>query len=221
LENVFIHDINNLLTGLRGWSDILTRRPQDALTIAQRIVSLSSHLTQEVQNQQFMMLAERGELKVANEPVGVNIILEGIKTFFSGYPVENVSRLDIIDRHDEITLHSCQPLLTRVLANMVKNAMEAALPPEKIRVWFEFCEGQPGFFVHNPGEIPDEIAAQIFKRSFSTKNTSGRGLGTYSMKLFGEQYLGGEVGFTSNKSDGTTFFIKFAVDQYSYMSTRT
>lgn len=45
----------------------------------------------------------------------------------------------------------------------------------------------------------------VFKRYFSTKSKSGRGIGTYSMKLFGERYLGGKVGFYC--SEGVTVFI--------------
>ena len=49
---------------------------------------------------------------------------------------------------------------------------------------------------------------QIFQRSFSTKGQPGRGIGTYSIKLFGETYLGGR-GFVSpaEAPEGTTFSI--------------
>ena len=59
------------------------------------------------------------------------------------------------------------------------------------------------FRVNNPGVIPANIRTQIFQRSFSTKG-HGRGLGTYSMKLFGENYLNGKVYFQSNEKQGTT-----------------
>jgi len=32
-------------------------------------------------------------------------------------------------------------------------------------------------------------------------------LGTYSMKILGEQSLGGTVDFTTSETEGTTFFI--------------
>ena len=38
--------------------------------------------------------------------------------------------------------------------------------------------------------MPDEVKAQIFERSFSTKGR-GRGIGTYSIKLLTERYLEG------------------------------
>jgi signal transduction histidine kinase len=55
--------------------------------------------------------------------------------------------------------------------------------------------------------MPEEIQLQVFQRSFSTKASSGRGIGTYSMKLLGEHYLGGKVAFTSREPEGTEFTV--------------
>ena len=63
------------------------------------------------------------------------------------------------------------------------------------------------FLVHNPGAMPEEVQEQIFQRSFSTKAKNGRGVGTYSIKLFTEKYLGGRVSFTSTEHEGTTFTV--------------
>ena len=96
--------------------------------------------------------------------------------------------------------------------------MEATKPPERINVKFEIRDGQPCFIIHNPGLIPNEIALQIFKRSFSTKSSHSRGLGTYSMRLFGEKYLGGQVSFTTDEQNGTSFFMTLPAEQYSGMN---
>ena len=63
------------------------------------------------------------------------------------------------------------------------------------------------FQVHNQGEIAPEHRSRIFQRSFSTKGSSGRGLGTYAMKLFGENVLRGQVSFETG-AEGTTFWIR-------------
>ena len=65
------------------------------------------------------------------------------------------------------------------------------------------------FQVHNRGEIPEGHRSRIFQRSFSTKGSAGRGLGTYAMKLFGESVLGGQVDFETSV-EGTTFWIRLA-----------
>jgi sensor histidine kinase regulating citrate/malate metabolism len=54
--------------------------------------------------------------------------------------------------------------------------------------------------------MPRKVRNQIFKRSFSTKGED-RGLGTYSILLLTERYLGGTVAFTSKVEDGTRFWI--------------
>lgn len=61
------------------------------------------------------------------------------------------------------------------------------------------------FHVHNPGVKPRDVQLQLFQRSFSTKAGQGRGLGSYSVKLFGERYLKGRVFFTSREEEGTIF----------------
>jgi sensor histidine kinase regulating citrate/malate metabolism len=90
---------------------------------------------------------------------------------------------------------------------MTKNALEAIHEGETVRVAFARQEGGPVFRVSNPGVIPEPVQLQLFKRSFSTKAQQGRGIGTYSMKLFGERYLGGRIGFESTPENGTTFWI--------------
>jgi signal transduction histidine kinase len=77
-----------------------------------------------------------------------------------------------------------------------------------IRFWVEHTDKDVSFHVWNHQAIPPRNRLRIFQRNFSTKSDSGRGLGTYSMKLFGETYLGGEVGCVSSETDGTTFHLR-------------
>ena len=102
--------------------------------------------------------------------------------------------------------------MVRVLTNMLKNAFEATPRGGQVNLGCEADENLCTFSVHNPDEIPEAVAAQIFRRSFSTKAETGRGLGTYSMKLFGERYLHGQVSFRSDPKDGTVFWITIPVD---------
>ena len=99
-------------------------------------------------------------------------------------------------------------LLLRILSNMGINALEAAETGATISLSFQLTDGRPRFSVHNPGVIGEAVAAQIFQRSFSTKAKAGRGLGTYAMKILGENVLGGTVAFTSTADAGTEFHIQ-------------
>ncbi len=109
---------------------------------------------------------------------------------------------------EEFTFSSDETLLMRVIGNMTKNALEAIKSGETITLSCSKKDDKIRFSVQNPGEMPQEAKLQVFQRSFSTKG-SGRGLGTYSIKLLGEQYLNGKVGFTSSSEEGTIFFGDF------------
>ena len=95
---------------------------------------------------------------------------------------------------------------------MVKNAVEATAENGKVRITCSKKHGFVQFSVNNPGEIDKDTQMQIFQRSFTTKG-HGRGLGTYSMKIFGENYLKGKVYFRSTEKLGTTFTIELPLEQ--------
>jgi sensor histidine kinase regulating citrate/malate metabolism len=96
-------------------------------------------------------------------------------------------------------------LLFRILGNMLKNGLEAISPGQAVTIGCSERGDDVAFWIHNPGVMPDQVQLQMFQRSFSTKGQPGRGIGTYSMKLLGERYLGGRVEFVSRDPDGTTF----------------
>ena len=94
---------------------------------------------------------------------------------------------------------------------MTINALEATEENGIVKIWSEQEGNLLSFYVWNAQEIPQEITNRIFQRNFSTKEQAGRGIGTFSMKLFGEEILGGQVSFSSSKKDGTTFKFTYPV----------
>lgn len=69
-----------------------------------------------------------------------------------------------------------------ILANLVKNAIEAAGPGHEVTV--DLRDGDPvRVSVHNPGEVPPEIASRFFEKYVSAGKSGGTGLGTYSARM--------------------------------------
>jgi signal transduction histidine kinase len=218
LEQMFLHDLANTVSGLRGWAARLRQaRPGEpiGLRAAQRIDLLSGQLEREIDDHRALVLAESGVLTASPRSLRAADVLGDVETVFSFHPAGEGKRLEIEAPPPELEVWSDPALLVRVLVNMVRNALEASAAGGTARVradtvgptWHPPANGsarQVRFAVHNDGAIPPEVQLRIFQRSFSTK-ARGRGLGTYGMKLLGERVLGGEVTFRSDPASGTTF----------------
>jgi hypothetical protein len=213
LERTFFHDILNTVGGLMGWSSLMQSiEGLDPKQAAMRILLLSRRLKQEIEEQRRLLEAENGTLSLDKKPAQVREVLDSIRSVFEGHDAANGKLLDIAETEERDQICTDPMLLARILTNMTKNALEAIPAGETVRVNFERREGHPVFMVSNPGLIPEQVQLQLFKRSFSTKSAKGRGIGTYSMKLFGERYLGGRVGFESTAEKGTTFWIELPIE---------
>jgi hypothetical protein len=133
-------------------------------------------------------------------------ILRDVGVLLDRHSLAKDRKVLILPAPEEL-IHTDPELLSRVVLNMAVNAVEASFTGESITLSAQLEGSSICFQVHNLGEIPEKIRHRIFQRSFSTKGTVGRGLGTYVMKLFGEGVLHGEVGFETGRQ-GTTFWIR-------------
>jgi len=203
-ERTFFHDFLNDIAGIEVWGEILGReRPEEA---AKKILAITHHLKEEILFQKALLQAENGDLPVDLRSSHAREIVDDLRTVFRFHKVLEGRQLLVLPAPEDARLVTDSSLLLRVLINMVKNALEATPPGGAVRVWFEWHGKRPGFVVHNDAVIPLEDRLRIFERSFSTKGM-GRGIGTFSMKLFGEGYLRGRVSFTSGEAEGTKFSI--------------
>lgn len=203
LEEVFLHDVLNVIAGIYGWTALL---PSDVhQEAAQQITTLMESLREEVMGQRTLLAAERGDLVTHANVIPVAALFAKIESIFTHHPVAEGRILTVAAPAAAEQITSDQSLLIRILSNMLKNAYEATPPGGEVRLSFARQRDSVSLLVHNPGVIPEQVQLRLFERSFSTKSQQGRGLGTYSMKLYGERYLGGKVGFTSTEQEGTTF----------------
>ncbi|MBD3320638.1 MAG: hypothetical protein GF350_06045 [Chitinivibrionales bacterium] len=208
LERSFLHDMRNTIAGLAGWGDMLPMEDNPRFA-AKKIVRLSEILSKEIEDHYTLLLAENGDLGIKTRVAKAGNILDSAESIFSRHKLAKNKNI-VYKRNDrEKEFTTDQDLLVRIVTNMIKNALEATPSGGTVTVWYEEQDERPGFKVHNEGEIPEHVARRIFQRSFSTKTRKGRGIGTYSMKLFGEYYLKGSVAFTTSASTGTIFSFHF------------
>jgi len=205
LERIFFHDLMNALGSLHGVISLIRERDHPDPVHMEILEATYNSLFDSISEQKQYSLAESGQLSVRKEEIHTRDLLIEVTLPFSGNSTYR-SAVEVEETIAEMTIVSDPALLGRVLTNMVKNALEASVPGNPVRIGTGLSGKNIRFWVHNQGMIPREVQQQIFERSFSTKG-KGRGLGTFSMKLIGETYLGGKVDFSSDAENGTIFMI--------------
>jgi len=204
LQRTFFHDVLNTAGCIRGYAEYLGDYAAADRDVCQRMAGLTDQLIEEIQAQRDLLQAESGDFKVQVTPVKAVQLLEELRGQYLKHEVANGREIVVKTTFDG-TLLTDRRLLTRVLGNMLKNALEATPKGGAVSIACSKSDGTISFLVTNPDVMPLEVQLQVFQRSFSTKGDAGRGIGTYSMKLFGERYLGGQVDFVSRYPEGTRF----------------
>lgn len=209
LEQIFIHDLVNSAGGISGLSDVLeyAQNEEKKKQVIDVIGKTSKVLLEQILSFRHIISAESGELEVVNSEFDTNFVIdEAIHIVTNNKSLMATFKKDVSS--DSVLLVSDKVLLSRILVNMLKNAAEAENNSDSVILIGAIQEqGHIKFWVKNNNVIPGNTQKQIFQRSFSTKG-SNRGLGTYSMKLLGENYLKGKVGFVSNEVDRTIFYVE-------------
>ena len=209
MERVFFHDITNTITGLVGSSEMLLKEcPPELQARMKTVHELAMQLSKDIQMQKYLVHPDMASRDPQLVRASLQDIIIKIQRLFSDHPLLEGKTLTITPQLPETELWTDPYILIRVLVNMITNALEASQPGEEVRVSAEVQAHQVVFSVWNQQHIPDFIAGRIFQRNFTTKPENGHGLGTYSMKLFGETLLEGDVGFLTSETDGTIFYIK-------------
>lgn len=208
LERIFFHDIMNTSQIIEGYASLL----KDSISsheseIAQIICDATNHLVDEIKIQRELLSAESGELRVTLQQVYPHDMMHIVLTHFAESAANKGCYLDETDHCKKVIVTTDKTLLIRSLTNLVKNAIESSKEGETVHLnsWYE--DEKVFFSVQNRSVMNDEVQLQIFSRSFSTKG-SGRGWGTYSVKLLVEEYLQGKVSFISKEDIGTIFTIE-------------
>jgi signal transduction histidine kinase len=209
LERVFFHDVLNTAGGVKGLADFLAQpglSDEEAREMAAMLSEAAGQLIEEICAQRTLTSAEHGDLKVNSQDIDSRDMLNRILHQFHSADVAEGKVLKMDPSAEDFCFRSDPVLLRRVLTNLVKNALEAVDEGGAVTLGSYAKGDSVCFTVHNLTVMPDKVQRQIFTRSFSTKE-SGRGLGTYSIKLFTEKYLRGKVSFVSDAKEGTRFTV--------------
>lgn len=210
LERTFFHDILNHAGAVKGMVNFLKQNPsldEDGRELATLAQTAAEWLIESIHSQRDLLAAEEGSLSVRIGSLRSQAILRELVNTYQCHPCAEGRQIVVDPAAEDLAFDSDRQLLLRVLGNLIKNALEASVPGQTIRIGCRRDGEGVRFVVHNEAVMPPEVQHQIFRRSFSLKG-AGRGLGTYSVRLFTQEYLRGQVSFTSRAAEGTTFTIR-------------
>jgi len=209
LERIFFHDLLNSAGGLNGLLTILKEGadPDEANELISLSEEASRDILEEILLHRQIRAAESGELHVKIEPVNSKELLASAIGKIKLHEVGKGKEVLISDNCSDVYFETDRILFQRVIINLLKNALEATPQGGVVITGVESRGESVRVWVKNDQVIPDDVQMQLFQRSFSTKG-SGRGIGTYSIRLLAENYLKGKVSFISNASEGTIFTVE-------------
>lgn len=214
LERTFFHDIMNRAGALEGVSTILADEdlsPAERTDFVAMLSVAARALVDEIRSQRTLLAAEKGELAVQSTDCESLELLRNAAAASQAFGLGNDKQVVVQPDAHSIRFQSDAVLLGRILINLLKNALESSSPGMVVTATCNMITpGRIRFSVHNDTVMPDHVRAHVFQRSFSTKGP-GRGLGTYSIKLLTEGYLGGQVWLDPAPDGGTTFHAEFAI----------
>lgn len=205
-ERSFLHDLSNIVSAGRM---LLDETSEGAMEVEGQIMEtrlLLERLVRELEIQRSLIndIDFQPEFKFFD----VGMFLHDLAMRCSYHPVATGRKIRLGEVAGGVRLKSDPLLLGRVLENLVLNACEAAEDGETVRISVVSGEGVVCFSVHNPGMIPIQVRPRIFQRYFTTKPGKGRGMGTYSSRLFVESMLDGSIDFSTDPDQGTVFSIR-------------
>lgn len=209
LERIFFHDLLNSMGALNGLLSILREEsnPDDKHELIKLSEDISQNVIDEILSQRQIRAAETGELEINIELCNSIELLDSAVGKINFHEAGNGK--NIIRTEDSVNMFfsTDKILLQRVIINLLKNALEATQMNGTVTTGIRDNDDKIIFWVKNDQLIPKDVQMQLFQRSFSTKGT-GRGLGSYSIRLLTENYLEGKVNFISNETDRTVFSIE-------------
>ena len=214
LEMTFLHDLLNILTVVKGLIDIF---PLEGLNSKQnqyfsQIKKSFQMLVEEFLTQRDLINAENNELVIDFKNHNSLEIIKSPIEIMKSKIVAKEKIIELDNNSTSVMIQTDFSLLSRILRNLLENALEASVSGETVKIGCHISNQTIIFWVKNVVAMTERVKSQIFQRSFSTKGP-GRGIGTYSVKLLTEQYLGGKINFQSSKQEGTIFYVELPINK--------
>lgn len=221
VEHISRHDLKTPLTGIISFADMLLERQDldNDLRKCLGIILDSGYRSLHMINLSlYLFQMEQGTYKLNAEtidliPVINNILRELAQQIEKIKIVVNVT-LDgrPVEKKDRFLFLGEELLAYSMMANLIKNAVEASQTGMDITVALSSTLSRACVQINNSQPVPSQIKDTFFQKFITYGKKYGTGLGTFSAKLIAET-LKGSITMSSSQTEGTTITIFLPLPQ--------
>ena len=211
VDGIMRHDLKAPLTGIIGLPQIILDEGglNESQAMFLRLIEENGYKMLSMINLSLdLFKIERGAYRLSPEPVELLAMARRLFVEFAALagPRKLTCLLTVAGRptRPEDTAYLCgeRLLLYSMLANCVKNALEASPPGGRVTV--DVTPGEPTVLrVVNRGVIPACLRGRFFTKYATAGKQGGTGLGAYSARLIAETHGGSARMETSDEADCT------------------
>jgi DNA-binding response OmpR family regulator len=215
VECITTHDLKTPLNTILGFSQVIMEEkhlPEKALAYLKRVEESGYKMLDMLNRSLNLLKMEQGTYQVQLTSVDLVQVVDKIAVETKKLIQSKNLTLDLfVNGHPPgakgmFCVHGENLLCYSMLANLIKNALEASPEGERVLVTFETTD-QATIRIHNQGAVPEHIQDKFFEKYVTSGKKRGTGLGTYSAKLMAETQHGG-IAMTTSERDGTTVTIR-------------
>jgi signal transduction histidine kinase len=213
VNRIMRHDLKTPLNAIIGFSDLLLTNPKCPPCDPEHhkmlaIIRESGYRLLEMINSSLdLYKMEQGTYLLHPQPVDImGVIIKIRQAFQNRIASKRLEVLMLIEGEDD--LGSCfvlgeELLCYSLLANLIKNAIEAAPIMGQITIGWRRQQDKAQLAIHNQGAVPAELIDRFFDKYTTFGKAGGTGLGTYSAMLIAK-IQNGTITMETSEQDGTT-----------------
>ncbi|MDM8557995.1 hybrid sensor histidine kinase/response regulator [Candidatus Parabeggiatoa sp. HSG14] len=216
VERITRHDLKTPLNGIIGYSSILMEELElepEYKKMLQNIEKSGYKILDMINRSLDLYKMEMGTYQYKPNAIDILSVIRKISDEISVHAKDKSISMKIllhckpITQSDTFTVQGEKFLCYPMLANLIKNALEASPNNAILRVSLSTEEKKAIISIHNQGVVPEEIRKNFFGKYTTSGKLGGTGLGTYSAKLMAETQEG-NIHFETSDETGTTVTVQ-------------